>query len=379
MKRKTQVLVSALFILQAGLSMAQEERAMGMLIDREKDKAVPLVDKPAGFGANLPERVSLKEYVPAIGDQGNHGTCVGWSSTYYAASIEYARLKGITNAKQLEVNVYDPYYTYLGIVNNVDPSSYSTCESGTYVSDACEYLYDVGAKRMMLGQVSCGDDISSVHEEGNSMVDFTDYYRVYNWYDNMEDNVTAACQSLANNHPVVFGMYVPRSFFDISSDGLFSPTSEEQEDPVGTARGGHALCIVGYDDTKFGGSFLVVNSWGSSWGADGYFYLRYEDFQTFTTSAYSFETELKPIANAVEGCVYGDCQSGYGVMNVKSNGVYEGSFSNGEMNRGIYFNFSKKLFKGGKMFMKKTVKKSYNGTLLYDGYDYKKPIGFVLK
>jgi hypothetical protein len=291
--------------------------------------------------------------------------------------MEYAILSGITNDKQLEVTTYDPFYTYLSIVGNVDESSYSTCESGTYVSDACYLLYKEGAKRRITDPLDCGADISKAHSKENSMVDFTDYYRVFNWYDNMEENVTAACQSLANNHPVVFGMYLPRSFGNIQSDGLFKPTSTERADPSGTAMGGHAMCIVGYDDNKFGGSFIVVNSWGEDWGADGFWYLKYEDFQTFTTSAYSFETALKDVASVEEGCAYGDCQNGYGITQVKKGGQFEGFFKNGEMDKGIYFNFSKKLFKGGKLFMKKAVKNSY-GSLLYDGYDYKKPIGFVL-
>ena len=41
--------------------------------------------------------------------------------------------------------------------------------------------------------------------------------------------------------------------------------------------GGHAVPIVGYDDAMLGGAgaFLVQNSWGTSWGLNGYFYLPY--------------------------------------------------------------------------------------------------------
>jgi len=56
---------------------------------------------------------------------------------------------------------------------------------------------------------------------------------------------------------------------------------------TGTADGGHAVAIVGWDDnfdaSKFNntppgnGAFIVRNSWGGSWGESGYFYVSYYD------------------------------------------------------------------------------------------------------
>jgi C1A family cysteine protease len=56
-------------------------------------------------------------------------------------------------------------------------------------------------------------------------------------------------------------------------------------DPSEQLQGGHAVALVGYDDNKqikrangtvSTGAFLVRNSWGTSWGIQGYFWMAYD-------------------------------------------------------------------------------------------------------
>jgi hypothetical protein len=287
--------------------------------------------------------------------------------------MEYAIQSGSKHEVELEYSAYDPFYTYLSIV---DGESYNSCGEGTYIEDACELLKNKGVKRKTMNKLSCGGNLEG-HSETNSILDFTDYHRLYSWEDDMEENVEAVCQALADNHPVVFGAFLPESFFRIKNDGLFRPTSYEQNNPQETALGGHAMCIVGYDDSKFGGCFIIVNSWGEDWGDKGYLYMTYKDFQSFAHSAYSFETSLKEPMKVTPGTVYGSTYTGYGIKRFKGGGVFEGQFENGEINRGIYFNHSKKKRKGGTKYMSKMVKKK-GAELIYDELDEQIPVGFIL-
>ncbi len=53
--------------------------------------------------------------------------------------------------------------------------------------------------------------------------------------------------------------------------------------------GGHAMCVVGYDDRLEGGAFQIMNSWGPEWGENGIGWVRYGDFKEFVREAYGVD------------------------------------------------------------------------------------------
>jgi hypothetical protein len=67
---------------------------------------------------------------------------------------------------------------------------------------------------------------------------------------------------------------------------VWNPT---QDDASMMGFGGHAQCVVGYDDAKYGGAFLIMNSWGPQWGNNGFTWVRYKHFQYFVREAYGLE------------------------------------------------------------------------------------------
>lgn len=85
---------------------------------------------------------------------------------------------------------------------------------------------------------------------------------------------------LADGFPVVFGSTVFDSFMsnDVAKTGVVTyPKTTE------SAVGGHAMLIVGYDDSKR--VFIVRNSWGEGWGDKGYCYFPYEYITDMKLSA----------------------------------------------------------------------------------------------
>lgn len=50
--------------------------------------------------------------------------------------------------------------------------------------------------------------------------------------------------------------------------------------------GGHCVTLVGYDDEK--SSFILRNSWGTSWANDGYILFPYDDFVKYCFECWTF-------------------------------------------------------------------------------------------
>jgi len=75
---------------------------------------------------------------------------------------------------------------------------------------------------------------------------------------------------LNEGFPIVFGFMVFKSFMskEVAETGKMRfPGFFEQ------LLGGHAVLCVGYDDDEK--HFIIRNSWGESWGDNGYFYMPY--------------------------------------------------------------------------------------------------------
>jgi hypothetical protein len=71
------------------------------------------------------------------------------------------------------------------------------------------------------------------------------------------------------NGPVVVGTDFYNDMFNPDSDGFVTPT--------GGIAGGHCYLVVGYYAN--GDYFVFQNSWGSSWGQNGYFKMKVSDFR----------------------------------------------------------------------------------------------------
>lgn len=255
----------------------QNEFSKGLKFDdnayRNTKLKAPLVRSL--YGNSLPAKASLKNWAPTPKSQGSYGTCVGWSTNYAALTISESIALSRTEKTKITNNAFSPGFIYHLIKFDGDEN----CSYGSYINDAFDRMSTTGAVRYNDFTESCveeiPDDVLKLAEKNK----IEGYAKLFELGDEETFVVNAMKKSLSENKPVVIGMRVPPSFNYPS--GCWEPT----EDPNGDW-GGHAMCVIGYDDNMYGGAFEIQNSWGDWWGNNGYIWVKYSDFVRFTKYGY---------------------------------------------------------------------------------------------
>lgn len=245
--------------------------------------------EPMGDSA-LPTYVdnSKTVYFPPIRSQGSLGSCVAWSTTYYAFTYEINFARGRTASTGDNTMIFSPKWTY-NMIN------YGT-NNGAYFSDAFYLLTKHGAATWAQFPYDSNYlqwclDASVWREALNSRA--VSWGQIYNSDTNIliEDLKT----QLANGHVMVIGTYV---YSWVSSVVADDPATPADNAFVGqkiatymknTRQGGHGMTLVGYNDNIWcdlngdgnvdsgeKGAFKIANSWGTGdWNA-GYRWVAYD-------------------------------------------------------------------------------------------------------
>ncbi|MBS1666216.1 MAG: hypothetical protein JST58_02460 [Bacteroidetes bacterium] len=280
------------------VAQSVSQLAMGGILDpRQFDKAKVYESLSDDDSKNpLPESANLQKYAPAVGDQGHQGSCVAWSSAYGARTI----LESIRTGKDPNSLKFSPSFLY----NQVGVEG---CE-GALVENAMEFMTRKGS--VPYDQFAYTDQ-DCTKQPDRQLLDEAQQYRmrganrltVGDRTDRIDQR--AIKENLSQGAPVVIGMMVGGSYMQpMMGQDVWNPT---QDDYSMQGFGGHAQCVVGYDDKKYGGAFLIMNSWGSQWGNNGFAWVRYQDFKTFVREAYGLEPMEKvgAAANAPFSCEIG--------------------------------------------------------------------------
>ena len=239
-----------------------------------------------GYASDVPTAFSMERFAPpALAQKG--GTCVGFSAGYCAMSTMWNRATNTTSPIHKHILCFDPYYNF-SILS-------SGCDQGLTFPRMFESLASVGNMRdLMPPTLSC--DFQWLNSQGEVDPELLDYVNAA-WPFRIEDYGTIDLnksnwldimrQTLANQIPVVIGSSVGDDFTNssyggnIDADGNYIYRSSEVSNP-----GGHAMCVLGYDDFRNSGSFLVRNSWGYGFGDKGNVWIRYADFKSLVSEAW---------------------------------------------------------------------------------------------
>ena len=192
---------------------------------------------------------------PPIGNQGSQGSCVGWALGYSAMGI-------LTYPKTVcwETARRSPSYVYNQIKIDASCSSGATMVSGLNLlknKGVCSY------NSMPYGTTCSTLPTFSQNVEASQS-------KAINWTTLNRNDVWGVKSAIDLGFPVVVGFDVTTAFDEMwgswSTPGIWTSNS-------GPSRGGHAACIVGYDENKQ--MFKVQNQWGTT-GDGGFFWVTYD-------------------------------------------------------------------------------------------------------
>ena len=258
-------------------------------------------EKEGLVATQIPSKYDLVAFVPPIGNQKDTGSCVGWSTAYYTLSTIYNQIYGITDVAGKTATAFDPWFLYNQVaqVDYMRGTDYQTCLQGVHFEDAFNRVMKTGSKRMLLPpyDLSCKKvwDPYAL----NDVIENTRLYSIKKYY-KIEPRSYSGVRDVKRElyiykRPVIIGIahYGEglRRLGEPGNNGIFQPN-------YSSIPAAHAMAIVGYDDYINGGSFLVVNSYGESFGQGGYMWMSYRDFGEYTIAAFAIETTLRDLYDA---------------------------------------------------------------------------------
>jgi C1A family cysteine protease len=213
----------------------------------------------------LPTQVDMTSKCPPVYDQGQLGSCTGNS---IAGAVQFEQLK-------LKIPDFPPsrlfiYYNERVIEHTV------TSDAGAQIRDGIKSVAKLGVCAETLWPYSdqntdpdpCPDCPYAKKPSANC---FTEAKKTkVTVYQRLTPILNTLKGCLADGYPFVFGFTVYTSFEgpEVAKTGIIPMPGPNEK-----VAGGHAVLAVGYDDTKQ--QFIVRNSWGTSWGRDGYFRMPY--------------------------------------------------------------------------------------------------------
>jgi C1A family cysteine protease len=207
----------------------------------------------------LPLAVNLRtKYNTPIYDQGNLGSC-----TANAAAALYNTVRKIKGLADYGPSRLFIYYNTRVLQNTVN---YDSGASIRLTLKAASRPSGWGAPKEALWPYNISKFTTrppiAAYTEGQKHYITT--YTSIPYTSNIAANIIAVKNAVANNKPVIIGFSVYSSFYNIGRSGIMTVPNIATEQYLG----GHAVLIVGYTSN----SFIIQNSWGTLWGASGYFY-----------------------------------------------------------------------------------------------------------
>lgn len=256
------------------------KRILNCIPSRDVERDWQLADADAAGAlaaapAAIPASKDLRAAWWKIADQGSTGSCVGWASADSVLRWHFVKAKRIKNTDRLS-----PRFQWMASKEtdafNTQPTTFIET-AGTSIKTALDVARKFGtvpesilafdSAKLFPGETKTFYAIAAMHK-------ITAYFNLSLGTGHQLDDWR---YWLATTGPILTRLEVDRTWDDARTTAgnldVYRPK---------TARGGHAVAIVGYTPDRF----IVRNSWGTTWGDRGFGYASLAYAQDAFTEAY---------------------------------------------------------------------------------------------
>jgi hypothetical protein len=207
--------------------------------------------------AAIPRTKNLREAWWAIGDQKATGSCVGWATADSVLRWHLVKNGAIEKDEPLSIR-----FQWMASKETDQFSSRPTTfieTEGTSLKSALDVARKFGAVRDKVLPFGSGKLYPG---RGDTFYALAAQLKISSYF-NLGRDLASWRTWMATKGPILTRLDVDETWYEAdATEGNLDAYRPE------TARGGHAVALVGYTTSRF----IVRNSWGTGWGDEGFGY-----------------------------------------------------------------------------------------------------------
>ena len=229
--------------------------------------------------AALPSSLDLRENWWDIGDQLDHGACVGFATADSLMRWHFVKKNMLPATKGYALSVRFIFMAAKEIDENPTPATFLE-EAGTSLKAGLDVARRYGCateSNLPFEPIKLYHGLPQTFYTEASKFKIANYFNLRKPRDDWGAVKNSWRTWLATTGPVMTRLGVDATWDDADKTNgnldVYKPN---------TVRGGHAIALVGYTSDRF----IVRNSWGVSWGDKGFGYASEEYAKAAFTEAY---------------------------------------------------------------------------------------------
>lgn len=210
------------------------------------------LDRSPVMYSALPNAVDNTDIFPPPGNQGQQGSCSAWAVGYALKSGQEIKNRGWS--RTATSHLFSPAYIFNQIPNNEDGIGIDMALDVVCITGICSLNY-----------FPYNENDGST-QPGEIQMAAARLYKTSNW--KVIQGINKIKSYIAQGEGVVIGIMVNNDFNYLNS----ANSIYDNKYPI--TENYHAICLIGYDNSK--NAFKFINSWGTGWQLGGYGWISYD-------------------------------------------------------------------------------------------------------